>query len=291
MTTADDGGATTPAEDLQFEHADFAEAHAPAEATALACGACNGSIAGSYYELHQKVLCDGCRSAILERFTGGSGIVRFLRAVLFGVLAALAGTAVYFLVLATTGYEVGLIAILVGFLVGTAVHKGSRGRGGLAYQALAVFLTYTAIVSSYIPLLIAEIRKNPDAKPDAAAAAPAEPAPVANPAGAEPKSAPEGATAEAIGKPAPAARPARADAEEIGAGRAIGMLAVALAVVMALAFAAPFLAGAQNLIGLFVIFLGLLQAWRLNRKVALPINGPFLVDGTGPPPVGAPAHA
>jgi hypothetical protein len=41
-----------------------------------------------------------------------------------------------------------LVALVVGFLVGFAVKKGSNGRGGPPYQWLAVFLTYTAIAIS-----------------------------------------------------------------------------------------------------------------------------------------------
>ena len=41
--------------------------------------------------------------------------------------------------------NLGLVAVLVGFIVGRAVRKGSENRGGSFYQVLAVFLTYTAI--------------------------------------------------------------------------------------------------------------------------------------------------
>ncbi|HEX2223383.1 MAG TPA: hypothetical protein VHN15_04160, partial [Thermoanaerobaculia bacterium] len=52
-----------------------------------------------------------------------------------------------------TGYEVGLISILVGFLVGAGVKKGSGGYGGWKYQTLAVALTYVAICCTYIPMI------------------------------------------------------------------------------------------------------------------------------------------
>ncbi len=41
---------------------------------------------------------------------------------------------------ALTGYEFGLIAVLVGLAVGIAVRKGSSGRGGWRYQVLAMFV-------------------------------------------------------------------------------------------------------------------------------------------------------
>ena len=73
-----------------------------------------------------------------------------------GIGVGLAGTIVYWAILAATGYEFGLIAIVVGFAVGKAVHWGSRGRGGWAYQTLAIGLTYLAIVSAYVPMIVTE---------------------------------------------------------------------------------------------------------------------------------------
>jgi hypothetical protein len=44
-------------------------------------------------------------------------------------------------------------------MVGGAVKAGSGRVGGLSVQLLAVFLTYTAIVSSYAPIMIKEFRR------------------------------------------------------------------------------------------------------------------------------------
>jgi hypothetical protein len=269
MTLAENSGENPPAEALQFDHAEFT---APPQA--MACGVCTQPIANAYFELGQKVLCTSCRDTIMFRFTGGSGLGRFVRAALFGSLAALAGTALYFLVLAVTGYEVALIAIVVGLMVGGAVRKGARYRGGLAYQALAVFLTYTAIVASYIPPIYGQVKKHLGAKPAAVAAAdPAQPGKDAD------LPADDARRVEA----GPPARPGAAQAPELSVGQWIKVLV--------LAYAWPFLAGAHNFIGLLIIFFGLLQAWRMNKKLHLNINGPFHV-GQGPPPlVEAPAHA
>jgi hypothetical protein len=277
MTLAENSGENPPAEALQFDHAEFT---APPQA--MACGVCTQPIADAYFELGQKVLCTSCRDTIMSRFTGGSGLGRFVRAALFGSLAALAGTALYFLVLAVTGYEVGLIAIVVGLMVGGAVRKGARYRGGVAYQALAVFLTYTAIVASYIPLILGELKKNFGEKPAAVAAAdPARPPADAN------KPADDAKPVPAEARPLPGAAPAR----KLGVGQTMVVLVFGLVLLLALAYASPFLAGAQNFLGLLIIFFGLLQAWRMNKKLHLKINGPFQV-GQGPPPlVEAPAHA
>jgi hypothetical protein len=276
MSLADDREANPPGEELQFDHAEFM-----APPRAMTCGVCTQPLAEAYYELGKKVVCTTCRDRIVASLTGGSGLWRFLRAALFGSLAAGAGTALYFLVLAMTGYEVGLIAIVVGLMVGAAVRKGARYRGGLAYQMLAVYLTYTAIVGSYVPIFLGELKKRAAEKPVAVAAD------AARPPGAE-KAMPEAAKPT---QPAAPPQPKDGPARKLGIGGTVLVLILGLIILLAVAYAAPFLAGAQNIIGLVIIFLGLLQAWRMNKKVHLQINGPFRV-GQGPPPLEeVPAHA
>src|SRR5215475_6321852 len=87
----------------------------------------------------------------------GSGVKRFCGALVLGVLAAMAGAGLYFAITALTGYELGLVAIVVGLLVGSAVRWGSQRRGGWLYQGLAMFLTYSAIITTYIPPLLTGI--------------------------------------------------------------------------------------------------------------------------------------
>jgi hypothetical protein len=73
-----------------------------------------------------------------------------------------------------------------------------------------------------------------------------------------------------------------------------------LATVVATAFGLPVLAARQNVIGVVIVGVALWQAWRMNRKLALPIRGPFQVGGSnspgpdldsGPPHEELPAHA
>ncbi len=63
-----------------------------------------------------------------------------------------------------------------------------------------------------------------------------------------------------------------------------------LVVLVVIAFAVPFLGGIKNIMGLVIIGFALLQAWRLNAKLRLPISGPFQVSGGGPSLQEAPAH-
>lgn len=135
-------------DELQF---DTAEPAAPGEGVpaALNCAACNRPIADTYYAVGDKVVCPECREGIAASQTGGSPAARLLKAVVFGLGAGLAGAAIWWAVSRFLEMQIGLIAVLVGFMVGGAVRAGSDRRGGPGYQVLAVALTYLCIGISY----------------------------------------------------------------------------------------------------------------------------------------------
>lgn len=137
----------SPSQELDFEKAEFDAPSAPT------CAGCQRPITDGYYTLGPQLVCPDCRLRAAESRPPGNALARVFGAVLLGTLAAAAGCGLWMVVTELTGYEIGLIAIAVGFLVGRAVHVGSRRTGGLVYQLLAVFLTYTAIVMTYVPAL------------------------------------------------------------------------------------------------------------------------------------------
>ncbi len=82
------------------------------------------------------------------------GASAFVRALAVGLVAGAIGSTLYYLVDRLTGYQLGLVAIAVGFLVGRGVRWGTGGRGGVLYQVLAVALTYVAIAFSFLPYVL-----------------------------------------------------------------------------------------------------------------------------------------
>ena len=140
---------------LQFERAEYGEQADGSLAGGASCTPCQCKLAHEYYELNSQPICESCRQALEQSLAADSPTGRFLRALAVGSVAGVVGAGIYYAVLALTGYEVGLIAILVGFLVGAGVRWGSRGRGGWPFQVLAAGLTYLAIVSTYIPFMLA----------------------------------------------------------------------------------------------------------------------------------------
>jgi hypothetical protein len=106
-----------------------------------------------FYGAGELVVCPACREQIIAATSGGSAVRRFFRAALFGIGAGLAGALLWYGVAKLFNMQLGLIAVVVGLAVGSAVRKGSDGRGGLAYQILAVVITYCCIVLTYVPEL------------------------------------------------------------------------------------------------------------------------------------------
>ena len=53
--------------------------------------------------------------------------------------------------------------------------------------------------------------------------------------------------------------------------------------IFVLACAAPFLAGASNFMGWIIIGIALYEAWKINRRATVQINGPYAVNATVPP--------
>ncbi len=137
-------------DDLQFDHAEYAAAP-----PVSACAACGQRLWDVYYDVNGRALCEKCKTDVELAREQGSGFARFLRALIYGVGAGAVGAGIWYGIRALThGWEFSLIAVIVGLMVGTAVKVGSSGRGGWLYQSLAVFLTYTAIVGTYIPVIV-----------------------------------------------------------------------------------------------------------------------------------------
>ncbi len=154
--------APTPASSgtLQF---DTAEPTVQTAGDARACTECKTQIQSVYHMSSGQVICSGCRirmEGVGRPDEGPAG--RFLRAALFGTGAAAAGTVIYWAILALTNRNIGLIAILVGWMVGRAVQVGSRERGGWGYQSLAVVLTYLSITTSFTSVVVEGLRNSSD---------------------------------------------------------------------------------------------------------------------------------
>lgn len=253
---------------LQFDRAEFSQA----KPGAVNCAVCKVSIADAYFNINGKNLCGVCKEKFAKINTG-MGVGGFFKALVWGGAAALLGALVWSGVREVTGYELGIIAIGVGLLVGIAVRRGAGGLGGWVPQTLAMVLTYLAIVSTYVPPLMKVAMETKAEKPHATSK---EHNPVPG----------DTSAVEAAGANADTTAAISASADEKKPGALAGLprllrWVIAFVVVLAIACALPFLAGAANIIGLVIIGIALYEAWKINRRAALEISGPYRIAPLG----------
>ena len=132
-------------DDLQFETAEPAAAAVPPQG----CARCQRPLPGEYYAIGKHMICPDCHAELAGPAAGNSA-ARLGKALLFGIGGGILGSLIWFGVRRVSGYEIGLIAVLVGFLVGKAVRKGSGDVGGTAYQIMAVLITYGGVAMSFV---------------------------------------------------------------------------------------------------------------------------------------------
>ena len=241
---------TTPTE-LQFDVAEDV-AQSAASTGEVRCLSCSSPLT-SYFDINGKPACARCKDALLAH-EARPHLASFTKASLLGLCGAAVGAGLFYAIVALTGYQLGLVSIVVGLLVGFAVRRGSGGRGGRRYQVLAVGLTYAAICSTYLPFVFKEIGSREASAQTTAQAT-----------GGQGVSGTEAGTAESAATAPPAERVT------------FGQFLRALVVFAGLTLALPFLGGVDNIMGLIIIAIALWEAWKVNRKVPLVISGPLAV--------------
>jgi hypothetical protein len=235
---------STAGQALQFERAVSDPADVP-PSPIVVCVACKLTIATQYYDVNGHSLCGTCRAAVAAAAQTPKGMAAFIKAAVFGAGAGVVGAAIYYAVIAIAHLEIGIVAVLIGYMVGYSVRRGVNGRGGLRFQVLAVVLTYMAVALAYTPVAIQEAMR--DLKPAAQATAVAAPD---------------------VERPAPA-KPGKA------------RLVLGLVFFSGLMLALPVLvvigSMPSGLISAVIIFLGMRQAWKMTGAPIMRVAGPFRI--------------
>jgi hypothetical protein len=210
-------------------------------AQGVACALCQRTIPDEYYDVNGQSVCDGCRGQLTQLTETPRDWGVFFVAVMCGLGAAIAGALLYYAVIAITNFEIGIVAIAIGFMVGWAVRKGAGGRGGRRFQVLALVLTYWAVGLAYTPLLFTQMAE-------------------------------EGA------KEATATAPVSAETPDESANGSLGMV---VAILLGFSLALPVLSVISSLpsglISAAIIAFGMHQAWKMTGVPALQISGPFRI--------------
>jgi hypothetical protein len=235
-------------EDLQFDRVVAGSDSAGGQPhDGVACSACHAPIPTEYYSVNGHVVCDHCRDDIEDAVEPPQGPGPLILAALFGLGAGIAGAIIYFAVIYFAHLEVGIVAILIGYMVGYAVRKGTGGRGGLRFQILAVTLTYGSVALAYAPVVVIEAVKDSRAARQAAAAGTGQNA-----------------------RPAARAQSERPRSPFLAIAVLLGF--VALLPVLIVWGSLP-----SGLISAFIIFIGMRQAWRMTAAPPVTVYGPYQV--------------
>jgi hypothetical protein len=225
----------------------------------VVCEFCQTSIDTEYYHVNGTMCCEGCRRRLESATETPRGFAPLVVAGAFGLGAGIVGAAIYYAVIAITHLEIGIVAILIGYVVGRAVRKGARGHGGLRFQILAVALTYVSVALAYTPLVIQEMRASRAQSRQAAAS-----------------------TSDS-NRPAVSATDAAPDTRSRPSGGSLLLgLAMLLGFILALPVLAVFGSLPTSLIGGVIIGFGMQQAWKMTAAPRLDFLGPYRVGAAEP---------
>lgn len=247
------------------------------EVKGLSCIVCKQQIEKTYFALGDQVCCSNCRD-VISAPPKGSGLLRFAKAACVGTLAGLLGALIWYLIRVIAHIEIGLVAILVGLLVGKAVYRASASQGGIIYQVLAVLITYSCISANYMPdIFQAMMTEATQASDDPAAGTAQNAGESAAVAVGERSidSSPEEKSEASHGNP---------EKLESGERRALPLIVALILIALitfVLALATPVLMGIESPIGLLIVGFALWEAWKFSAHRPIPITGPYLVSTPG----------
>jgi hypothetical protein len=217
------------------------------------CQFCHQPIAGNYYHANDAMACPACAEKMrgeLARDTHAA----YVRALLFGIGAAVVGMILYATFEILTGIIIGYASLAVGWMVGKAMIKGSNGVGGRRYQIAAVLLTYAAVSTAAIPVWIHYAGQEKHRQQKASG----------SPGDLDSGSDASSGSGSDSGQPQPTKpRPT---------------MISALGTLLLMGLASPFLELSDmpgGLIGLFILFIGMKFAWQFTAGKPMQVFGPF----------------
>ena len=95
-----------------------------------------------------KTICPNCATALQETFEAETENPNLLGALILGLSAAVVSALVWYLFVALTRYQIGFVAVGVGFLIGVAVRFGAGSQRGIALQFISVAIALLAMGTS-----------------------------------------------------------------------------------------------------------------------------------------------
>lgn len=230
------------------------------------CQFCHQPVTGSYYRVRDSMACPACTEKIRLELAKDTHAA-YMRALVFGIGAAIVGMALYATFEITTGLVIGYVSLAVGWLVGTAMKKGSGGVGGRRYQITAALLTYAAVSMAAIPVGIYFGIKHQKAEAEQVqqkSHLAEEQRQLEKESGQQRENAP-------AADPEPALEDDRPRMFSLDFLEHLALLGIASPFLELWRFGPTF----GWIIGIFILYIGIQIAWRLTGGVRVAIFGPF----------------
>ena len=241
----------------------------------LVCVVCKQPISSAYYALADQVLCEQCSLAIKEP-PKKNRLLTFAKATVVGTIAGLAGALLWYGIRVALNLEIGLVAILVGYMVGRTILRAS-GRGGIAYQFLAVVVTYSCISANYLPDIVSSLIQSIEKADQGEVKS-------ATVSGDQERD--KSSESKEIVDSQDAAQESTVSNDDVGKREKPTLVgfAIACVVITVVAFvislATPIFIGIQSPIGFLIVAFALWEAWKLTAFRPLPITGPYQLEAT-----------
>ena len=221
------------------------------------CHFCHQPIGTAYYRTNDAMTCASCADKMRRELAPDTHSA-FVRAIAFGVGAAILGMILYATFAIVTGIVIGYASLAVGWIVGKAMIKGSNGVGGKRYQIVAILLTYAAVSTAAIPVWIHYSREHKQAKQASSS---------------------QSAGTNQQTQDTDTQQSENGQAQENAPAKERPSFAGAMVMLLGLGLASPFLELSSDpvggLIGLVILFVGMRFAWRFTAARAPDIFGPF----------------
>jgi hypothetical protein len=265
-------------DDLQFDRVESSSGESNT-ATTVVCSSCQTEVRTAYFNVNGAPTCGRCKVAVEMRESAGRGWGSFFKSGALGLLAAIAGAILYYAIIAITELEIGLVAIVIGFMVGWAIRKGAGGNGGRRFQVLALSLTYFAVGLAYSPIAVKNFVEGMNQKTSATDS-------TASPNAADSLRVETAVLEDSLKSvEAPLTATSTDSLSTVDGGVGAGLILIGLLGVFVFILALPvivvFGSLPGGLISALIIGFGMHQAWRMTGARKSEITGPFKVS-SGP---------
>ena len=226
------------------------------------CQFCQQPLSGTYYRVNAAMACPGCAERMRTEIDRDKHAA-YVRALTYGIGAGVVGLIGYALIaILLQGWVISYMSIGVGWLVGTAMMKGSNGVGGRRYQIAAALLTYAAVSMAAVPIWIHFADEKKQQRQAQQQKLADEQRQLEQESGHKPS----------LPQPAPKAETTRAERPQVSLGTWLGRVAL-------IGLASPFIQLSGNpfwgAMGLLILFFGMRIAWRIAEGKPFGIYGPF----------------